>query len=178
MPRDLVPADRSVRRLDRLILASAVALAVATAVAGCDASTAPPTPPIKPGTLAAPREVNIVAKDYSFIPPAIEVAPGETVLFHVINGGLVTHEAIIGDQAAQDAWEIAEAATADAPPGPTPLVSVPPAVGGLRIVVRSGERRDALYTVPGAGELFVGCHIPGHYAKGMSAPVRLVAAGG
>ncbi len=174
MPRGLVPAERSVPGLDRLIVASAVALAVA----GCDAGTALPTPPIDPGTIAAPREVNIVAKDYSFIPPAVELAPGETVLFHVVNGGLVSHEAIIGDQAVQDAWEIAEAATADAPPGPTPLVSVPPAVGGLRIVVRSGERRDALYTVPEAGELIVGCHIPGHFAKGMSAPIRLLTSGG
>ena len=62
--------------------------------------------------------------------------PGETVLLHVINGGLEVHEAVIGDAAVQDAWEVAEAATAGAPPGPTPLVSVPPGVAGLRVVVR------------------------------------------
>ncbi len=48
----------------------------------------------------------------------------------------------------QDAWEVAEAATVGAPPGPTPVVSVPPDVAGLRIVVRSGERVDVVWTVP------------------------------
>ena len=48
----------------------------------------------------------------------------------------------------QDAWEVAEAATVGAPPGPTPVVSVPPEVAGLRVVVRSGERVDIVWTVP------------------------------
>ena len=74
--------------------------------------------------------------------------PGETVLLHVINGGLEVHEAVIGDAAVQDAWEVAEAATVGAPPGPTPVVSVPPDVAGIRIVVRSGERVDLVWTVP------------------------------
>jgi uncharacterized cupredoxin-like copper-binding protein len=121
--------------------------------------------------------VNVIAKDYLFIPPEVDLVPGETVLLHVVNGGLVVHEAIVGDQAVQDAWEIAEAATVEAPPGPTPAVSVPPDVAGLRVVVQSGERRDALYIVPPTGDLIIGCHIPGHYAKGMHVPVRLVARG-
>lgn len=120
--------------------------------------------------------MNIVAKDYLFLPSEVELVPGETVLLHVINGGLAVHEAVIGDQAVQDAWEIAEAATVDAPPGATPLVSVPPGVEGLRIVVASGQREDVLWTVPAAtAPLIVGCHIPGHYAKGMHVPVRFVA---
>jgi uncharacterized cupredoxin-like copper-binding protein len=119
--------------------------------------------------------VNIVAKDYLFLPSEVELVPGETVLLHVVNGGLAVHEAVIGDQAVQDAWEIAEAATVDAPPGPTPVVSVPPGVAGLRVVVASGQREDVLWTVPlGEGPLIVGCHIPGHYARGMHVPVRIV----
>ena len=101
-----------------------------------------------PGASGAPREVNLIAKDYSFLPDALDLAPGETVLLHVINGGLEVHEAVIGDAAVQDAWEVAEAATVGAPPGPTPVVSVPPDVAGLRIVVRSGERVDVVWTVP------------------------------
>ena len=101
----------------------------------CEAGAPPPTPPIAPGTSAAPREVNIIAKDYAFLPDALDLVPGETVLLHVINGGLEVHEAVIGDAAVQDAWEAAEAATVGAPPGPTPVVSVPPDVAGLRVVV-------------------------------------------
>jgi uncharacterized cupredoxin-like copper-binding protein len=146
------------------------------ALAGCDAGPPAATPPITPGSGASPREVNIIAKDWVFLPDRVDVVPGETVLLHVINGGLDVHEAVIGDAAVQDAWEAAEAATVGSPPGPTPLVSVPPDVAGLRIVVASGQRVDVTWTVPasaGAG-LVVGCHIPGHWAKGMVVPVHLV----
>ena len=51
-------------------------------------------------------------------PTTLDLVPGETVLLHVINGGLEVHEAVIGDAAVQDAWEAAEAATVGAPPGP------------------------------------------------------------
>lgn len=136
----------------------------------------PATPPLAPGESDAPREVNLIARDFAFEPPTLDLIPGETVLLHVVNGGLAVHEAVIGDTAVQDAWEAAEAATAGAPPGPTPQVSVPPATAGIRIVVGSGERVDLLWTVPTAvGEWTVGCHIPGHWAQGMRIPIRWVA---
>ena len=83
-----------------------------------------------PGRRTRPREVNLIAKDYSFLPATLDLIPGETVLLHLINGGLEVHEAVIGDAAVQAAWEAAEAATVGAPPGPTPIVSVPPDVSG------------------------------------------------
>jgi uncharacterized cupredoxin-like copper-binding protein len=122
--------------------------------------------------------VNIIAKDWEFLPVPVDLVPGETVLFHIVNGGLEIHEAVIGNAAVQDAWETAEAATVGHPPGPTPAVSVPPDVAGLRVVVASGQRVDVVWTVPviGAGDaaLVIGCHIPGHWAKGMVVPVRFV----
>lgn len=153
----------------------------AVLVAGCDAGTAPPTPPISPGSSAAPREVNVIARDWSFQPAVVDVVPGETVLLHVVNGGLDVHEAVIGDDAVQDAWEEAEAAaSAGQGPGPTPVVSLDPSVGGLRIVVESGQRVDVVWTVPPAepaGGLLIGCHIPGHWGKGMVVPIRFVEPG-
>ena len=122
--------------------------------------------------------MNIIAKDWEFLPDPVDLVPGETVLFHFVNGGLEIHEAVIGDAAVQDAWETAEAATVGHPPGPTPAVSVPPELAGLRVVVASGQRVDVVWTVPliGAGDaaVVVGCHIPGHWAKGMVVPVRFV----
>jgi len=104
--------------------------------------------------------------------------PGETVLLHVINGGLEVHEVVIGDSTIQDAWEAAEAAAANPPPGPTPLVSVPAGTAGLRIVVQSGQLLNVLWTVPAKpGALLIGCHIPGHWAKGMQAAIRFVTPG-
>ena len=162
--------------------AFAVTATVGLAVFLSRCTSAPPaTGPILPGESSSPREVNIIAKDYFFLPDSLDLVPGETVLLHVINGGLVVHEAVIGDPSVQDAWEAAEAATASAPPGPTPLVSVPPGVSGIRIVVTSGQRVDLAWTVPpgvataGAPPWVVGCHIPGHWARGMQIPVHWAA---
>ncbi len=166
-----------IRRLPLVVLAIALG-----ALAACEAGPPPVTPTPSAGTQDAPREVNLVAKDFTFLPDTLDLIPGETILLHVINGGLDVHEAILGDGPVQDAWESAEAATVGAAPGPTPVVSVPPSVAGLRIVVRSGERVDVLWTVPAdapaaATPWLVGCHIPGHWQKGMVIPIRWVADG-
>src|SRR4029079_14221638 len=104
----------AVRRLALLAI-------LATTLAACG-SSAPATPsgPPSPGTVAAPREVNLITKDDVFLPDALVLFPGETVLLHVINGGLEVHEAVIGGPGVQAAWEVAEAAVADAPARPTP----------------------------------------------------------
>ena len=153
-----------------------MALAIATSVlGGCGSGPVPPTPVPTPGTAAHPREVNIIAREYAFDPSAVDLVPGETVLLHIIDAGLDVHEVVIGDATTQDAWEVAEAAVAGAPPGPTPVVSVPPDRTGLRVVVTSGQRVDVVWTVPaGTAPLIVGCHIPGHWAKGMQVPVRFI----
>jgi uncharacterized cupredoxin-like copper-binding protein len=147
------------------------------ALAACDAAVPPPTPAVRAGSSASPREVNVIHKGWVFLPDPVDLIPGETVLLHVVNGGLDIHELVIGDQAVQDAWEVAEAANADRPPGPTPAVSVPPDVAGIRVVVASGQRVDLTWTIPdtpAASRLILGCHIPGHWAKGMRASVRVV----
>lgn len=164
----------------RRVLSTSLAL-VAVVAAGCEAGPPPATPPVNPGSSAAPREVNIVLKDWVFLPDPVDLVPGETVLLHVVNGGLEIHEVVIGDTAVQDAWEAAEAAAANPPPGATPVVSVPPDVAGVRIVVASGQRVDLAWTVPAeratVAGLLLGCHIPGHWAKGMRGAVRIAAAG-
>jgi uncharacterized cupredoxin-like copper-binding protein len=150
-------------------------------LAACEGEAAPATPPVEPGSSGAPRAVNIIARDYSFQPSVVDLVPGETVILHVINAGLEIHEAVLGDMRVQDAWEEAQAATVGHPPGPTPVVSVPPEVAGIRIVVRSGERVDLVWTVPSDVVLgdpwIVGCHIPGHWERGMQVPVRWVVDG-
>ncbi len=148
-------------------------------VAGCGAGSATPTPPIEPGTSGAPRELNLIMRDYAYVPLTVDLVPGETVKLNVINGGLVIHEAIFGDMDSQLAWEEAELVTIDAPPGPTPFVPDPTGFDGVRVVAGSGELLDVTWTVPADAASdptgwFVGCHIPGHWAKGMVVPVRFV----
>ena len=148
-------------------------LLVLSLLAACGSGAAPATPPIVAGSSNTPREVNIVLKDWIFLPDPVDVVPGETVLLHVVNGGLEIHELVIGDQAVQDAWEAAELTTIGAPPGPTPAVSVAPDFEGIRVVVPSGQRVDVTWQVPDSAAtvnaLLLGCHIPSHWEKGMRA---------
>ena len=152
---------------------------IALATVGACSGGAGPTPPIRPGSSTSPRELNVVLKDWVFLPDPVDVAPGETVLLHVVNGGLEIHELVIGDQGVQGAWDAAEAATVGAPPGPTPVVTVPAGEEGIRVVVPSGGRVDLTWTVPSSaaevGSLILGCHIPGHWEKGMRAELRVAA---
>ena len=158
-------------------VATFLAFVVAAACSPVQSPTSPT--PLVPGTAANPRALIIAARDFTYVPALIDLVPGETVVLQVVNGGLVTHEVVLGDAAVQAAWEAAEAGTAGAPPGPTAVVSAPPGVGGLRFGIRSGERVDVTWTVPadaGAdrGGWLLGCHIPGHIAQGMSVPVRFL----
>ncbi len=160
-------------------MSATLPLALALLVGACGAGTPAGTPAITPGTGSSPREVNVVTRDYAYVPPVVDLAPGETVLLHVVNSGLEEHEAVFGTLADQLAWEAGEEATVGHPPGPTPYVAAPPGFEGVRVVVGSGQRVDVTWTVPAdagdaAGGWFVGCHIPGHWQKGMVAPVRLV----
>jgi uncharacterized cupredoxin-like copper-binding protein len=170
-----------VTALRTVVPGAVVGVICGLALAAC-ATEPGPTPRITPGTAAAPRELNLIAKEWTFVPPVVDLVPGETVVLHLVNGGTEVHEAVFGGREIQAAWEAAEAAVAGAPPGPTPAVSVPPALAGLRIVARSGERVDVTWIVPegppSPDGYEVGCHIPGHYAAGMAVPVRWVGADG
>jgi uncharacterized cupredoxin-like copper-binding protein len=180
-PQGDLPHHGAVQTAQRIVaLGPAIAIAgMAIVIAACGSAAPSITPPPVPGTSAAPREVNIITRDYTYVPSRVDLVPGETVLFHVINGGLVLHEALLGTMDQQMAWEQAELVLVDVPPGPTPNVPPPAGFTGTRIVVASGQRLDVTWTVPvtaasDPGGWFVGCHIPGHWAKGMVVPVRLV----
>ena len=148
---DACPASvrRRLRRRDPATLASVGAVARHRAGrrrrrVGCDGRAA--IRPRRPSCPGAPRRrarSTSSPRTTRSSPTPLDLVPGETVLLHVINGGLEVHEAVIGDAAVQDAWEVAEAATVGRPPGPTPVVSVPPDVAGLRVVValRRARRR-------------------------------------
>ena len=178
-PRGGHPSPPRLASVPRAIVLAVVAGAALVACGG----GAEATPAVTPGTPDHPRNVIILAKDYTYVPPILDLVPGESVILQVVNGGLAVHEVVIGTADVQDAWEAAEAATIGAPPGPTPAVSVPPGLEGLRVVVASGERVDVAWTVPAveraaSTEWLVGCHIPGHWAQGMVIPIRFIDAAG
>lgn len=141
-----------------------------------------PAPPVaidQPGRADAPRDVNVILRDYLFQPTPITLVRGETVRFVIINGGLEPHEFVLGDASVQEAWARADAAaTPPAPFATSPPASVPVGTGGLRVLLASGAEAAAVYTVPQEGDLQLMCHLPGHVAEGMIGRVELRRAAG
>src|SRR3990172_5286997 len=90
----------AVRR--RLLGHVATALTVAAVLSAAACGTGPAnTPRIPPGTSDHPRTVSVIARDYTFEPPVVDLVPGETVLVQVVNGGLVAPPAGVGPPPAQ-----------------------------------------------------------------------------
>ncbi|HKZ92729.1 MAG TPA: hypothetical protein VJZ50_11370 [Candidatus Limnocylindrales bacterium] len=138
-------------------------------------SEAPPDVEItQAGTASAPRDVTVIMRDYRFDPTPIVLVPGETVRFTILNGGLIDHDFVIGSEAVQRAWHIADAgATPPSFMATAPPASVPPDTGGLRVLLGSGQQALVTYSVPFDERLALLCHLPGHIEKGMVGAVEL-----
>jgi uncharacterized cupredoxin-like copper-binding protein len=106
------------------------------------------------------RTVDITIHFSRFSVASIPVATGETVRFVVHNEDPIDHEFILGDRTVQIAHEHGTQAYHAPSPG---VMTVP-----------AGQTRVTTYTFRAAGPLIIGCHLPGHYAYGMRAPVTVV----
>lgn len=164
--------------LSRMLGVPLLCMGLAVAgVAACGTAGLPPDGPLRPGTEAAPRDVNVIMRDYAFDPTPIRLVRGETVRFNVFNGGLLSHDFVLGDAPVQAAWASAEAlATPDALAATPPPVSLPPELAGLRVYLESGRSASVVFRVPEASELIVACHIPGHLERGMTGTIEFVPA--
>jgi uncharacterized cupredoxin-like copper-binding protein len=150
------------------------AIAIVAALAACTGGSLP-SGPLRPGTVAHPRDVNVIMRDYLFEPTPIRLVRGETVRFTIFDGGLLPHEFVLGGAAVQAAWASAEAvARPDLITVTPPPVSLPPDLAGLRVYLTSGHDASVLYRVP-EGDLSLACHIPGHLEKGMVGRIEFVA---
>jgi uncharacterized cupredoxin-like copper-binding protein len=100
--------------------------------------------------------------ELTFEPDTITVAAGETVRFEVTNTGQAVHEFLIGNEAAQAAFE-AEMSEGEMDHDTATGVSVEP-----------GETESFDYTFGGTDDvLLAGCHEPGHYDAGMIATITV-----
>lgn len=150
--------------------------AVALVFIGLQRSLAP-APEVriaKAGTPEQPREVAVIMRDFRFDPTPFVLVPGETVRITILNGGLVEHDFVLGDELVQRAWSAADArATPPALLATAPPASVPPGTGGVRVLLGSGQQAVVEYTVPAQVGLQLLCHIPGHIEQGMVGHVEL-----
>jgi uncharacterized cupredoxin-like copper-binding protein len=114
-----------------------------------------------PASGEEPSEQTVhVRLHYSRFHPAVfEFGAGTTVTFVVENADPIDHEFIVGDEGVQLAHE--RGTEAYHPPRPGEMT------------VPAGEIATTTYTFTDPGALIIGCHLPGHYAYGMQAAVRV-----
>jgi uncharacterized cupredoxin-like copper-binding protein len=130
------------------------------------------------GTEDSPRTVEVEMVDNAFEPTEIEVAEGETVRFVFRNEGAMTHDALIGDEAAQDEHEDEMRAGEDTATsgseddmGDMEHGSTSEEGQEAATTVEPGDEGEITYTFDSSGELLIGCHEPGHYEAGMKVAV-------
>jgi uncharacterized cupredoxin-like copper-binding protein len=165
-----VDESRGVSRWPVVVLVVGLGLALTLVFVGAELAGRPVTSPAigSPGVGASPRVVTIIMREYRFDPTPLYLYRNETVQLNVINAGMVDHELVLGDSAAQSAWASADAAAT--PPGPfatAPPARVPLGTSGVRVLLGSGLSTSVTYTVPAEGDLLMICHLPGHQEEGM-----------
>jgi len=92
------------RSSTRALVVAAAVLVLGSAAAGCgshDGSAGHSGDGASPTTATAGRAIGVKMTDNAFQPSTFRVAKGETVTFTFTNDGAVTHEAVLGDEAAQ-----------------------------------------------------------------------------
>lgn len=109
----------------------------------------------------AGRTVEVTMRDIAFEPSEIAVERGETVRFVFENEGKLVHDAFFGDAAEQDDHEkeVREAEASGEGGGHGH------GDGGedKGLIVDPGKKGELTQRFEEAGELFIGCHEPGHY---------------
>ena len=107
------------------------------------------------------RTIDVEMRDIAFEPTSIDVKAGEKIRFVFTNTGQVTHDAFIGDVAAQDAHENEMRG------------GHRHGKGDAAVTVKPGKKAQLVHTFDRPGEILIGCHQPGHYTGGMKATVKV-----
>lgn len=112
------------------------------------------------------RVVEVDMDDMSFSVQELEFAAGERVRFDFENVGAAPHEALIGDLHVQEEHEqqMADSGGHDdeGHHGDLSMISLEP-----------GESGSLVHEFTEPGELWMGCHVPGHWGAGMRTRVTV-----
>lgn len=118
---------------------------------------------IPPGT---DRVVELTMEAMRFVPTKLNVKVGETITFVVTNPNNIPHELFVGDQADQMAHHAAHLAVPSAGQATVPHM-------GFGIYLEAHGTGMVTYHFTKAGEIMLGCHLPGHWEAGMVAIVTV-----
>lgn len=133
---------------------------VAALVAGCAPATGQ-----DPSVGAEPRVVEMtVTADARFSPDRIEVRAGETIRFVLTNPTASDHGMFIGSEVEQDEHHNAHGRVTVESQAAVPHF-------GYGIPLPAYGRGEMEYHFAQAGEILIGCHLPGHYEAGHVATV-------
>jgi len=114
----------------------------------------------------ADRTIEITQLDaFAFEPSELEVRMGETVTFEVTNEGETPHEFVLGDEMKQQEHESVMQEM-----GGEMMLDEPNAIS-----VEPGETKSLTWTFTEMGTLQYGCHISGHFARGMVGTIDVMA---
>lgn len=105
--------------------------------------------------------VNVEMVEFGFVADVDVVPLGEPIIFRFANTGVVPHEAMFGTHHQQD--EFASSAghgehSADGHHGELAAITLDP-----------GASAEMILEFSEAGEVWIGCHLPGHFDAGMAA---------
>lgn len=135
----------------------ASSLAASPVITPAPSATPDATLTFTPGTVAAPRVVDLSADDkLNFTPGFVQAAIGETVTFKIHNTGKAMHEFMVG--ALADAFADKEG---------TPEVAD----------IAGGSTGELTFTFDGKGPFGFACHAAGHFEHGMAGYIQLVGPG-
>lgn len=135
-----------------LVVAAALVALLATACGSDDSTSSSDTT-----TTDGARTVEIEMRDNKYSPDTVSVQAGETVRFVFTNNGDATHDAYLGDMAAQDDHEM----------------EMRDQMGGHgmddegSVTVKPGKTGELTHTFDTDDAVLIGCHEPGHYEGGM-----------
>ena len=111
----------------------------------------------------ADRMIDVEALDtLRFDPASIDIELGETVTFNVTNDGLIGHEFVLGNAAAQDQHQ-GQMGDMDGSMSPEANVAA----------VDPSEQESLTWTFTEPGTVLYACHVDDHFVQGMVGEIRV-----
>jgi uncharacterized cupredoxin-like copper-binding protein len=145
------------RRLLPAIVVAVVAATTITIGSALAGGASGGAAPLGPGTAT----VHLTIRHSHFTPERIEVRPGTTVRFVVDNTDPIGHALIIGD--------------ADVHPRPDNGTEPTHAPRPGEVSIAGLSTAETTFTFDHPGPVLFACHLPGHFAYGMSGTVDVIA---
>lgn len=127
------------------------------------------------------RTIRLEAGDMWFGSENLDISPGDTIKFEIVNTGNIEHEFVIGDTEAQEAHrkmmqEMSGSHGNGGHGGHGGHVMAEGEHGGNMpsVTIAPGETAELVWTAPrNVRGLEYACNIPGHYEAGMSGNIDL-----